>query len=88
VTTRGGIRLDDGDFLGPNSLVLDGEGNVYIAEVGSDRIQKFRLLPPLAPSGPDSSPGSTKRETTGMMARLGMAVDCGGGGGRSGDDDS
>ena len=39
----------EGRLLGPNSLVLDGDGFVYVADVGTDTVQKFRLLPPLAP---------------------------------------
>jgi hypothetical protein len=35
--------------MGPNGSVLDGLGNIYVVEDGNDRIQKFRLLPPLAP---------------------------------------
>ena len=42
-------QTDEGLLLGPNSLVLDGTGFVYIADVGNDTVQKFRLLPPLAP---------------------------------------
>ena len=46
---------DEGKFgerrmLGPNSLVLDGAGFVYVADVGNDTVQKYRLLPPLAPA--------------------------------------
>jgi hypothetical protein len=38
-----------GEFSSPTSLVLDGLGNIYVAEESGDRVQKFRLLPPLAP---------------------------------------
>jgi sugar lactone lactonase YvrE len=46
---------DEGKFserpmLGPNSLVLDGAGFVYVADVGNDTVQKYHLLPPLAPA--------------------------------------
>ncbi len=39
----------EGLLIGPNSLVLDGAGYVYVAEVGSNSVQKFQLLPPLGP---------------------------------------
>ncbi len=46
---------DEGTFserpmLGPNSLVLDGAGFVYVADVGNDTVQTYHLLPPLAPA--------------------------------------
>lgn len=40
----------EGRLMGPNSLVLDGDGFVYVADINGDTVQKFRLLPPLAPA--------------------------------------
>jgi DNA-binding beta-propeller fold protein YncE len=45
-------RRDDGfSFSGLNGSVLDGQGNIYVVQDGTDQIKKFRLLPPLAPAG-------------------------------------
>ena len=46
---------DEGKFgerriSGPNSLVLDEAGFVYVADINGDTVQKYRLLPPLAPA--------------------------------------
>lgn len=43
-------KLGERKLLSPSSLVLDGQGFVYVADIGRDEIQKYRLLPPLAPS--------------------------------------
>jgi DNA-binding beta-propeller fold protein YncE len=34
-----------GQFIGPSGLVLDGQGNIYVAGYDDARIQKFRLAP-------------------------------------------
>ena len=46
----------DTESTTPWVIVLDGQGNVYVLEAayesgdtGANRIEKFRLLPPLAP---------------------------------------
>lgn len=38
-----------GQFQAPRGIALDGQGAVYVAEGAGERIQKFRLLPPLGP---------------------------------------
>ena len=43
-------KFSERRMLGPNSLVLDGAGSVYVADVDNDTVQKYRLLPPLAPA--------------------------------------
>jgi tripartite motif-containing protein 71 len=43
-------KFSERQMLGPNSLVLDGAGFVYVADVANDTVQKYRLLPPLAPA--------------------------------------
>lgn len=48
ITAWGSFGSGDGEFNGTGSLVLDGAGNIYVGD-GNGRIQKFRLLPPLAP---------------------------------------
>jgi sugar lactone lactonase YvrE len=42
-------KFSERQMLGPNSLVLDGAGFVYVADVSNDTVQKYRLLPPLGP---------------------------------------
>jgi sugar lactone lactonase YvrE len=43
----------EGQF--PVGVVLDGQGNVYVDDALANTVQKFRLLPPLAPATDDSS---------------------------------
>jgi sugar lactone lactonase YvrE len=43
-------KLSERRMRGPNSLVLDGAGSVYVADIDNDSVQKYRLLPPLAPA--------------------------------------
>ena len=52
VTSWGGSGSAPGQFLIPVGMALDGLGNVYTVEVEGGRLQKFRLLPPLAPETP------------------------------------
>jgi DNA-binding beta-propeller fold protein YncE len=40
-----------GQFQEPRGIALDGQGAVYVADFYGERVQKFRLLPPLTPSG-------------------------------------
>jgi sugar lactone lactonase YvrE len=42
-------KIGERQLLGPNSLALDGAGFAYVADISNDTVQKFRLLPPLAP---------------------------------------
>jgi hypothetical protein len=40
---------DPGQFVEPDAIALDGAGqHLYVLDLGNQRIQKFRLLPPLA----------------------------------------
>lgn len=41
VDTQGQADANPGAFWGPRDVVLDGEGNVYVADTGNKRIQKF-----------------------------------------------
>lgn len=41
----GGPGRYRGQFTLPHSIAVDAEGNVYVAEQGGQRIQRFRLLP-------------------------------------------
>lgn len=41
-------EIPSGEFLVPTGVALDGDGNIYVADYEDYRVQKFRLLPPLA----------------------------------------
>src|SRR5262249_7691545 len=41
VTTWGSSGSGDGQFSFPEGVATDGSGNVYVADTGNDRIQKF-----------------------------------------------
>jgi sugar lactone lactonase YvrE len=45
----GSPGVEAGQFTDPVGLALDGLGHVYVVEYFGSRVQKFRLLPPLAP---------------------------------------
>lgn len=42
---------EPGQFITPTGIVLDDVGDVYVSEAGdvNERVQKFRLLPPIRP---------------------------------------
>ncbi len=42
-------EIPSGDFLVATGVVLDGQGSIYVADYEDYRVQKFRLLPPIAP---------------------------------------
>jgi outer membrane protein assembly factor BamB len=44
----GGEGTEPGQFDGPDALSMDADGNIYVLDFNNKRIQKFRLLPPLA----------------------------------------
>jgi tripartite motif-containing protein 71 len=37
----GGPGSGDGQFISPGGVAADGSGNVYVADSGNDRIQRF-----------------------------------------------
>ena len=37
----GGVGGANGQFRQPYSVAVDGDGNIYVADYGNDRIQKF-----------------------------------------------
>ena len=41
LTAWGSEGSGDGQFIGPDAVATDGSGNVYVADVGNHRIQKF-----------------------------------------------
>lgn len=49
----------EGQFTAPTSLALDGHGNIYVGDIAAKRVQKFRLLPPLAPAAAPSMSSAT-----------------------------
>ena len=42
---------EPGQFITPTGITLDDVGDVYVSEAGhiNERVQKFRLLPPIGP---------------------------------------
>jgi DNA-binding beta-propeller fold protein YncE len=46
----GSAGTDDGQFILPYAVLLDGDGAIYVADHEGQRVQKFELLPPLGPS--------------------------------------
>ncbi len=48
LTAWGGAGEGDNEIAFPTGIVLDGQGNVYVADAEVGRIIKFQLLPPLA----------------------------------------
>src|SRR5262249_36944795 len=50
LTHFGGPEDGKGALTYPSGLALDGQGNVYVGEGMSNRIVKYRLLPPFVPA--------------------------------------
>jgi sugar lactone lactonase YvrE len=50
ITRWGSFGSGPGQIAGPGGIVLDGQGNVYVADFDGGRVEKFQLLPPLAPT--------------------------------------
>ena len=49
LSSFGSKGTGDGQFGFATSVALDGHGNVYVADAGANRIEKFSLQPPFAP---------------------------------------
>ena len=48
LTAWGTFGPGEGQLLSVDSIALDGEGGIYVADSAGARVVKFRLLPPLA----------------------------------------
>lgn len=55
---------EPGQFQGPRGIALAGEGHAYVIEAGTKRLQKLRLLPPLAPAGTEPADPPSAGEPT------------------------
>jgi tripartite motif-containing protein 71 len=42
LTTWGSEGSGDGQFGEPGGIAVDGAGNVYVADTGNNRVQKFK----------------------------------------------
>jgi tripartite motif-containing protein 71 len=45
ITKRGSYGSDDGEFVDPEHLAINSEGNVYVSDRGNNNIQVFRPVP-------------------------------------------
>lgn len=45
VTQWGTPGNGDGQFSRPYSIAIDAAGDIYVAEIGNNRVQKFGVLP-------------------------------------------
>jgi DNA-binding beta-propeller fold protein YncE len=46
VATWGSYGTGNGQFSTPKGVAVDGAGNIYIADTGNSRVQKFRVEHP------------------------------------------
>lgn len=73
IATIGGQGTGNGEFYEPNGVAVDLQGNLYVADTGNARVQRF------APSGTFlGSWGSSGSEPNQFNRPLGVAVDDGG----------
>jgi outer membrane protein assembly factor BamB len=49
LATLGAFGAGPGQFAGPAGILISGQ-DIYVSEIDNNRVQKFRLLPPLAPA--------------------------------------
>jgi DNA-binding beta-propeller fold protein YncE len=54
LATFGSEGSAPGQFVIPAAVVTDDAGNIYVADLGNNRVQKFRLVQPLADATPTS----------------------------------
>jgi len=72
----GGAGSQPGTFRGPDGVAIDDRGDVYVADTGNNRVEKFdplgHFLAALGRHGGDGTPGKSDGEFT---APRGVAVD-------------
>ena len=60
----------NGQFNYPNGVATDSSGNVYVADTGNNRIQKFTPRAPSSPSGGAPAPGTASSRPRRRRHRL------------------
>jgi tripartite motif-containing protein 71 len=63
-------EIPSGDFLVPTGVTLDGQGNIYVADYEDYRVQKFRLLPPLALAAAEGAAETATPAASASLAEL------------------
>ena len=78
ITQWGSSGSGNGQFNAPDGVAVDGSGNVYVADTGNDRIQKFAC--PSTTTTTTTSSTSTTSSTTTTSTTTTTPVGGGGGG--------
>jgi hypothetical protein len=70
--TEGEVGYGDGQLNSPYGVAVDLEGNIYVADTMSDRIQKIGLLPPLGVTYPNGGEVLSAKTTINITWNTGL----------------